>query len=209
MVHITCVSPEETNDRYRFRLVDSWNWDMYPGKEISVVVFTNCDKVSLYLNNRLLGSQELTDTNNAVLNWKMPFESGVLKAVAYKDGVIAAEDILKTTGKPAKIILESDRASINADGTDIASVKVLITDDQGNIVPYADNEITIKVSGAGFNAGFGNSDNKNIESYKDDNHHVYQGKARAFIQSNGGKGSIQIEAVSKELSPGKISFDAK
>jgi len=173
------------------------------------MVFTNCDKVSLYLNDRLLGSQELKDSNNAVLNWKVPFESGVLKAVAYKDGEKAAEDILKTTGKPDRIILESDRASINSDGRDMASVKILIADDQGNIIPDADNEVTIKVTGAGFNTGFGNGDNKNIESYKDDNHRVYQGKARAFIQSNGEKGSIQIEAVSKGLSAGKLSIDAK
>ena len=207
MVHISCVSPEETNDR--FRHVDSWNWDKFAGKEISVVAFTNCDKVNLYLNDRLLGSQELTDSNNAVLNWKVPFEPGVLKAIAYKNGEKAAENILKTTGKPDRIILESDRSSIYADGKDIASVKVLVMDRDGNIVPYADNQVTINITGAGFNAGFGNGDNKNIEPYKDDNHQVYQGKARVFIQSNGQKGAIQIEVTSKELSTGKLSIDAQ
>ena len=207
MVHISCVSPEETNDR--FRHVDSWNWDKFAGKEISVVAFTNCDKVNLYLNDRLLGSQELTDSNNAVLNWKVPFEPGVLKAIAYKNGEKAAENILKTTGKPDRIILESDRSSIYADGKDIASVKVLVMDRDGNIVPYADNQVTINITGAGFNAGFGNGDNKNIEPYKDDNHQVYQGEARVFIQSDRQKGAIQIEVVSKGLSTGKLSIDAQ
>ena len=82
-------------------------------------------------------------------------------------------------------------------------------DRDGNIVPYADNQVTINITGAGFNAGFGNGDNKNIEPYKDDNHQVYQGKARVFIQSNGQKGAIQIEVTSKELSTGKLSIDAQ
>jgi beta-galactosidase len=156
-----------------------------------------------------LGTQELADSNKAVLKWKVPFEPGILKAMAYKDGEKTSEDILKTIGKPAKIILESDVSLINANGKDIASVKILIADDEGNVVPYADNEVTIKISGAGLNAGFGNGDNKNIESYKDDNHKVYQGKARLFVQSNGKKGTIQIEATSKGLSAGKASINTK
>jgi hypothetical protein len=40
------------------------------------------------------------------LNWKVPFETGVLKAIAYKKGEKLAE-IFKKNRQPAKIILGS------------------------------------------------------------------------------------------------------
>jgi len=209
MVHISCIAPGKTNERRWFQIVDSWNWENYSGQEISILALTNCDKVSLYLNDKLIDTQELTDSSHAVLSWKIPFEAGILKAVAFKNGEKVSEDILKTTGKPGKIILESDMSLIKADGKDIASVKILIADNEGNIVPDADNEITINISGTGFNAGLENGDNKSIESFKDNIHHVYQGKARLFVQSSGKKGTVQIEAVSNRLSAGKLLIEAK
>ena len=120
-----------------------------------MLTFTNCDKVSLFLNDRLLGSQVMSDTNKAVLNWSIPFEPGVLKAVAYQNGKEVAENILKTAGEPNRIILESNDTSIKADGKDFVSVNILVKDSEGNIVPHAENEITISINGVGVNVGFG------------------------------------------------------
>ncbi len=110
-----------------------------------------------------------------MLQWKVPYEPGELKAVAYQNGEEAAENILKTAGEPNKIILLSDRSSIQADGNDIASIKILVADKMGSIVPYADNDIKIRVTGAGINAGIGNGDSNNTEDYKSDHHKVYRG----------------------------------
>ena len=87
-------------------------------------------------------------------------------------------------------------------------MKILVTDNEGNIVPDAGNEITINVTGAGINAGIGNGDSNNIEPYKSDHHSVYEGKARLYIQSNGNKGSIKIEASSKGLQSAKLTIEA-
>ena len=161
------------------------------------------------MNDHSLGSQKLSESKNAVLRWKVPFEPGELKAEAYMNGKIAAEDILKSSGEPYKIVLVSDRPSIHADGEDIASVKILVTDSKEIIVPYADNEITIHVTGAGINAGIGNGDNTNIEPYKSDHHSVFEGKARLYIQSNGNEGSIKIEASSKGLQRAVLKINAE
>ncbi len=209
MVHITCISPEKTNNNNRFHMVDNWNWDSFKGQEVSVLAFTNCDSVILYLNGRSLGSRSLSGSKNAVLNWKMPYEPGELKAVAYSEGKQAAENILKTAGKAEKIMLKSDLSSIRADGRDFANLEVLVTDANGNIVPDAVNEITIKVEGAGRNIGFGNGDNTNIESYQSDTHKVFEGKARVYIQSDGKKGNIRIEATGEGLKTAVINIKAE
>jgi hypothetical protein len=36
----------------------------------------------------------------------------------------------------------------------------------------------------------------------------YQGKARLFVQSNGKKGAVQIEAISNGLNAGKLLIEA-
>ena len=209
MVHITTVSPEKEESRWGYNLADNWNWDKFTGKEITVLVFTNCDSVRLYLDNKLLGSQKLSEAKNRVLSWKVPFEPGELKAEAYLNGKVAAENILKTAGKPDKIILERDRLSINADGQDMASVKFLVTDKDGNVVPDADNKITIKVTGAGINAGIGNGDSNNLEPYKSDHHSVFEGKACLYVQSNGKKGQVKIEVRSEGLQSAELILKAE
>ena len=64
----------------------------------------------------------------------------------------------ETTGAPAKIVLQADRARISADGEDVAVVEVQIVDAQGRIVPTADNEVTFAVTGPGRIIGVGNGD---------------------------------------------------
>ena len=116
MVHIACISPEKINSRPASKFVDNWNWEKYKGKEITVVAFTNCSSVNLFLNGKSLGVRKLSETKDAMLQWKVPYEPGELKAVAYQNGEVAAENILKTAGEPNKIILKSDRPLIKADG---------------------------------------------------------------------------------------------
>ncbi len=55
MVHIACISPEKINSRPASKFVDNWNWEKYKGKEITVVAFTNCSSVNLFLNGKSLG----------------------------------------------------------------------------------------------------------------------------------------------------------
>ncbi len=164
--------------------------------------------MNLFLNGKSLGVRKLSETKDAMLQWKVPYEPGELKAVAYQNGEVAAENNLKTAGEPNKIILKSDRPLIKADGQDIASIKILVTDKAGNIVPYADNEVEIKINGRGVNAGIGNGDSNDIEDYKSDHHKVYEGKARLYIQSNGEKGEIKIQAASKGLKNGEMIVNA-
>jgi hypothetical protein len=49
---------EKTNERRWFRIVDSWNVKLFRERNF-VLAFTNCDKVSLYLNDKIIGTQEL------------------------------------------------------------------------------------------------------------------------------------------------------
>jgi len=64
----------------------------------------------------------------------------------------------ETTGPAVAIRLTSDRMEINADGEDVAILKVEALDKEGRAVPTAGNLIGFNISGEGKLIGVGNGD---------------------------------------------------
>ena len=115
----------------------------------------------------------------------------------------------ETTGPAVAIRLTVDRSEINADGEDVAVLKVEALDKQGRLVPIADNLIGFKVSGAGALIGVGNGDPNCQESDKNPKRSLFNGLAQVIVQSTRQPGEIHIEAAredpdSPELSPPKV-----
>jgi beta-galactosidase len=65
----------------------SWNWEGYEGTLMDVRVFTKYRTVRLELNGEVVGEQAIEDQNSITANFKVPYEPGVLKAVALENGV--------------------------------------------------------------------------------------------------------------------------
>ena len=112
------------------------------------------------------------------------------------------------------IRLTVDRTEINADGEDVAVLKVEALDKQGRAVPTASNLITFKVSGAGALIGVGNGDPNCQESDKEPKRSLFNGLAQAIVQSNKESGEIHVEAVKEgwdgpELTPAKLVITTK
>src|SRR5207237_6055785 len=53
----------------------------------------------------------------------------------------------ETSAAPAKLVIESDRNEIAANGEDAAILKISALDSAGRMVPIADNDVTFEVSG--------------------------------------------------------------
>jgi len=70
----------------------------------------------------------------------------MLKAAGRIGGMVLTDEV-NTAGPAAKIVLETDRSVITADGRDLSFVTVKVLDEQGTLVPDADNLIHFKVSG--------------------------------------------------------------
>ena len=119
----------------------------------TVTVFSNCNEIELFVNGKSVGKQ----TPNLYMNLPHPvyefknvkYEDGEVKAVGYIDGKEAASYTVSTPGKPVKLILEPQYSSIAADGSDFTGVAIYAVDENGQAVPYADNKVTIAVTGSG------------------------------------------------------------
>jgi beta-galactosidase len=160
----TCGFPKDNYYYYQawwttnivLHLLPHWNWPGGEGQEIRVDALSNCQEVELFLNGRSLGKQ--TMEHDSHLTWRVKYEPGTLSAQGYNDGRLVAVTKVETTGDPAAVQLEPDRATINADGEDISIITVSVRDAQNRIVPTSDNLIHFELSGAGKILGVGNGD---------------------------------------------------
>jgi beta-galactosidase len=169
-----------------------WNWTGREGDEISVWVYSNLDEVELFVNGKSLGSQKVPHLGH--VEWKARYEPGTLEARGSKDGKVVLTDKRETTGAAASIRLTADRSEINADGEDVAVIKVEGLDKEGRLVPIANNRIAFKVTGNGALVGVGNGDPNCQESDKAPKRSLFNGLAQVIVQSTREPGEIQIEA---------------
>jgi beta-galactosidase len=172
-----------------------WNWDQRQGEPISVWVHSNLDSVELFLNGRSQGSQKVEPLRH--LEWKVKYEPGVLEARGMKDGRVALTEKRETTGDPVAIRLTADRTEINADGDDLAILKVEVLDREGRAIPTAANKISFRVTGEGRFLGVGNGDPNCQESDKDPERSLFNGLAQVLVQSTRTPGTITVEAYCK------------
>jgi beta-galactosidase len=148
------------------------------------------------------------------VEWTAKYEPGVIEARGSKDGKVVLTEKRETTGEPASIRVTADRAEINADGEDIAVLRVEALDSQGRAVPTAGNLIGFKITGAGKLIGVGNGDPNCQESDKEPRRSLFNGLAQVIVQSTKEAGEIQVEAVKEgwegvELTPAKLTVTTK
>jgi beta-galactosidase len=193
-------------------ILPHWNWKGKEGDTIPVFVYTNGDCAELFLNGKSLGMKcKLPNSQNSTerfrLMWNdVSYHSGELKAVAYKEGQLLGESIMKTTGEPNRIRLTPDRNTIKAGGMDLSYVMLEALDDHDNICPLADNVIDLKVSGAGSIAGVGNGNPQSIEPFQANHVRLFYGKAMLIVKSEMKEGTIEVSATSKGLNEDHTSI---
>jgi len=185
-------------DKPVIHLLPHWNWKGFEGKAIPVWCFTNAESVELFLNGKSLGSKDFRDTKSLHLEWKVPYEPGVLKAVGKKGGQTIVDEV-RTAGEPARLIVRPDRKRIAADGEDLSFVEVRIVDKDGNLCPNADNQITFGLEGPGTIAGVDNGDPTNHEPFKATKHKAFHGLCLAVIQAARTPGEIRLSATAQGL----------
>src|SRR5579863_6867137 len=180
-------------------LFPHWNWEQREGEVIPVWVHSNLDEVELFLNGTSQGSQKVQPLTH--LEWKVKYEPGVIEARGSKDGKVVLTEKRETTGKVESIVLSADRTEIEANGEDIAVIRVEGRDKDGRLVPTADNGISFKVTGDGALIGMGNGDPNCQETDKPSADHnlrsLFNGLAQVIVQATKIPGTIVLEAYTE------------
>ncbi|HSD09234.1 beta-galactosidase GalA [Flavobacterium sp.] len=145
-------------------LLPHWNWAGKENQSIEVWAYSNCDEVELFLNKKSLGKKTMEKDSH--LEWNVNYTPGTLEAIGYKNGKKILTEVVKTTGTPTILNLESDKNTFDASKNDIALIKVSTKDKSGLEVPIADNEVTFTITGPGKIIGVGNGNPTSLEPDK-------------------------------------------
>jgi beta-galactosidase len=124
-------------------------------------------------------------------------EPGLIEARGTKNRQVVLTEKRETTGKPESIKLTADRNTIDANGEDIAIVRVEVLDAQGRAVPTAENQISFKVTGEGKLIGVGNGDPNCQESDKEPKRSLFNGLTQLILQGSKTPGTITLEAYTE------------
>jgi beta-galactosidase len=188
-------------------ILPHWNWSA--GTTVWVWVYSNCDSVELFLNDKSQGVKSISSSTTTRLEWNVAWASGTLRAEGRRGGTVVATEEVKTAGNAAQIKLTADRTELRADGRDLVFVTADIQDASGVFVPAATNSVTFAISGPGKIAGVDNGNPIDTTGYTSAKRNAFSGKVLAIVQSTGQAGQITVTAASSGLTQGTVSATAK
>ena len=127
----------------------------------------------------------------------MKYEPGELRVVVYDaDGKAAGEQTVKTAGKPARLQLDAwtqhDQPLLSADGDDLAFITVSLTDEEGILIPDANDQLTFEVSGAGSFRAVCNGDATSLESFTQPTMRLFSGQLVVVVQAARQRGDLVL-----------------
>lgn len=184
-----------------------WNWKA--GQTIDLWAYYNqADEVELYINGKSQGVRRKTGDDLHVM-WRVAFEPGTVKAVSRKDGKEVLVKEVHTADAPAKVVLEADRATINADGRDLSFITVKVLDAQGNIVPDAENLVQFTLEGEADIAGVDNGNPISHESFKAPQRKAFHGLCLLVVKSRQQAGTVKVNASAEGLPPASLTLTLK
>lgn len=190
-------------------ILPHWNWPERVGEITPVHVFTSGDEAELFLNGKSLGRKKKVQYEYR-LRWdEVKYEPGELKVVAHKNGKKWAENIVRTTGEPARLEASADRNKIRADGKDLAFITVRVTDKSGLTVPRASSPIKFEIEGPGEIVATDNGDPTSFVPFPSHEREAFNGLALVIIRSKpGNQGSITVTAKSLRLKEARVGINS-
>lgn len=188
-------------------------WDFNEGQSIDVRVCSNAPFVELFCNGKSCGRQQLTHEKGSghhiIADYSLPYEKGVLYAVAYDEaGSVTARETKASFGNSAEIVLQASRRTAVANGRDLFFVEIGTRDEKGNPVENAVDRVTVQVEGAGHLVGLDNGDSTDEDSYKGNSRRLFSGKLLAIVETGTIPGAVRIRVSGKGLKSAELVCEA-
>ncbi len=172
----------EWTDETVLHVFPHWNWNV--GDKVDVwAYFNNADEVELFVNGKSYGRDSKSGEKLHAQWNQVPFETGKIEVVSYRNGKVVARESRETTGEPVALKLTADRSTIAADGYDLSYITVEAVDSKGRAVPTADLMLSFSVTGAGELFGVDNGNAADTLSLKGDRKALFSGKALGVVRS--------------------------
>ncbi|MBR4756552.1 MAG: DUF4982 domain-containing protein, partial [Bacteroidales bacterium] len=192
------------SDKTVLHVLPHWNWEGREGEVTPVHVYTNCDKVELFVNGKSQGVLERSDKQYR-LRWDdVVYQPGKVEAVGWKDGRKVASETVRTAGKARKVKLSQETGFGEGD---LFFIDVKLTDKKGNFTPTASNELKFSIKGPGEIMAVDAGDPTCLTPFRSDTIKAFNGLASVIVKVRPGeRGRIVLTAASDGLKKGKIKL---
>ena len=173
---------------HTIHLLPHWTWPDRVGKVTPVYCYTDYPSAELFVNGKSQGRITKSDTarlDRYRLRWRdVVYQPGELKVVVYdENGNKAGQQVVRTAGKPKRLLLEPERTTIAADGNDLAYVTVSLVDKNGTLCPDAANRLQFSVTGAGTYRAACNGDATSLEPFTEPQMSLFHGQLVVVCQA--------------------------
>ncbi|ADE53393.1 sugar-binding domain-containing protein [Coraliomargarita akajimensis] len=167
------------------------HWNYREGELLAVEVYSNCERVELFLNGESLGVKQLADFEDHIYKWAVPFAAGKLEARG-----IGAEAVLETAGEATAIQLEVDGSHVIAQ----------IVDAHGLPVKTDERELRFELQGDARILGLDNGHPKSVQDFQSDRIRTSQG--RCLMVASEALEGCEVRVSSDGLIAAKLGGEA-
>lgn len=185
-------------------LFPHWNW--LEGQTIDLwCYYNNADEVELYLNGISRGIRKKGAHEYHVM-WRLQYEPGVVRAVSRRNGKTVKEQTIRTAGPPEEIRLIPNKTILDADGKSLLFIKVEITDRNGNLCPFAENQVFFSLDGQATIVGVDNGSQTSLERFQGNSRKAFFGRCLVIIKAGETPSAIRLSAKSYGLKTATAEF---
>jgi beta-galactosidase len=154
------------------------------GTKIPVWAYANAEEVELWLNGRSLGRRPIgTEWDQLQGEWLVPWEPGVLEAIAYRGGKEVARTQQRTAGAPAALRVTSEMLESAGDVDAMSIVTIASEDAEGTFQPFGENRVQFRLEGPARFRSLENGNPVDTEpNFGPDSRRLFFGLTRAFVE---------------------------
>jgi hypothetical protein len=198
---------------------DAWdNWNYQEGQTIRVLCYTNQPYARLLLNGREVGEKKERDDSTGIIYWDVPYEAGTLRVEGLDNsGKATAHYEIHTHGEAVNVkavnlpSLSQPLPNPPLKGRELSGkgkvthLLIEITDNEGNRVQTARNDVTCEVISGGKLLGLENANNSDMSAPKQPHKNANRGRLLAYIQRDAPSQLVRIRISAEGLPPVEVS----
>ncbi|WP_288805386.1 glycoside hydrolase family 2 TIM barrel-domain containing protein [uncultured Novosphingobium sp.] len=187
-------------------LFDDWTpQDRSPHDE-TIEVYSNCRQVEAFLNGRSLGTLPI-NADASPRRWAVRYAPGEVRATCRDPGGEAVSSSLRTAGKPVRIELKPDTATVGSTFDDMVYVRARVVDANGVTVPSASQRLHFAVKGKGQLIATDNGSSVDHTPFSSPDRAAQNGLAVALVRGTG-HGRFTVTATAEGLRAGSANLVA-
>ena len=200
-------------DDATLHVLPHWTFPERVGETTPVYCYTSWPSAELFVNGKSQGrivKNPGTRLDRYRLRWNnVKYEPGEIKVVAYDyDGTPRGEQVVRTAGAPARIVLKADRNRISSKGEDLSFVTVSVVDKNGTPCPTATNKMKFEVSGVGKYRAACNGDATSLVAFNSTEMPLFSGELVVVVEGLK-RGTAMLSVSADGLPTAKLPIEVE